>query len=157
MMVILASGHALRLAARAVVVTIVMGLSGLVGACAGKPVPVVSAPSLFQNVGVHTPGVTGADCIMEAGRRNYRVQSPGNVQVEKSFSPMTVSCYKGAYLRGVARVTPTYAPRERQERENSAANAGPLPACVTCSYPNTVTVAMGIDPRAFERDVRILR
>ncbi len=51
----------------------------------------------YQKINVVTPGVTGAECILETGKNRYRVITPNDVLVERSFRQITMTCEKGHY------------------------------------------------------------
>lgn len=121
-------------------------------ACSSAREPVVRQEAYpYQTVMVNTPGVTGVDCFMATNDRRYKVKAPGTIMVHRSPWPMTVSCYKGNYMRGANTVTASYAPKDGAESLTSGA------ACLTCAYPNTISVAMALDPAALQHDVQIFR
>lgn len=120
----------------------------LLGACATEETVVMNdAPVQIQKVSVNTPGQVGAHCFLQSGMRSYTMSAPGTVNVYRSRDPMTVTCFKGEHMVGTETVRPTMAPRE--------ADNAPSVDCVTCIYPATVTVAMGLDPSSFERNLKI--
>ncbi len=120
-------------------------------ACSSVPQRVAEQKTPFQTILVNTPGVTGADCIMESNDRNYRVKAPGTIMVHRSPWPLTISCYKGNYMKGVDRFSASYAPRDGEEALAKGSD------CVTCSYPNIVSVAMALDPNALQHEIQIFR
>lgn len=105
----------------------------------------------FQSVVINTPGVTGANCVVKSGAKSYSVIAPGAVMVQRSPETMSVSCFKGEHMRGIANVNPTYAPSEAQKVR------GTDTACMSCSYPGTVTIAMSLNAGSVETPYRIFR
>lgn len=104
-----------------------------------------------QSVIINTPGVTGANCVVQSGTKSYSVIAPGAVMVQRSPETMSVSCFKGDHMRGAARINPTYAPREAQKVR------GTDDGCLSCSYPGTVTIAMSLNAGSVETPYRIFR
>ncbi len=103
-------------------------------ACASKQEVVVEDNTPWQTISVHTPGVTGANCFLQAGYMSYPMQAPGKVNIRKTQSPMNVTCFKGEHMTGEQKV---------------------VPSCPNCGYPSSVTVAMSLDHNSFERKYRI--
>lgn len=52
----------------------------------------------YQKIAVHTPGVENIDCIIESETNKYRLLAPGTVNVERSASPLTMTCQKVGYV-----------------------------------------------------------
>lgn len=104
---------------------------------------VSSSGAAQQKVTIVTPGTTGANCFVQAGSVSYAVATPGTIHVRKSPDPFDVTCFKGEHLVGNARVNPTIAPREQGKAD-----------CVSCLYPETVSVAMALDDASMQRNVR---
>jgi hypothetical protein len=141
--------------------TIPHGLSGfslflaasclfLLSACAEKrqAARVDETATPYQTLTVNTPGEEAVSCVLQSGDETYTMRAPGEVTLRRSASPMTVSCFKGAHMRGYQHVRATYAPREAQTaRANNT-------ACYTCSYPGTITVPIGINADSLEVNVR---
>lgn len=111
-------------------------------ACAAEEEQAAFMPeprTAFQSVVVNTPGVTGANCVLQSGANSYSVIAPGSVMVRRAPDTMSVSCFKGDHMRGTASAKPTYAPGEGN------AVRGTQNACMTCNYPTSVTVAMSLN------------
>lgn len=121
-----------------------------VSACARKETAAVpEARGPYQSVVIHTPGVTGANCVVQSGAKTYTVVAPGSVMVHRAPDAMTVSCFKGDHMRGASTVRPTFAPREAEGARETRS------ACLTCSYPNTVTVAMSLNAGSMDVPYRM--
>lgn len=52
----------------------------------------------YQKISIHTPGIENAECFLETETNKYHVLAPGTVNVERAFSPLTVTCQKAGYL-----------------------------------------------------------
>lgn len=132
---------------------VLLCLSAALSGCARKETVKAAEPGRqpFQSVIIHTPGVTGASCVVKSGVKSYSVIAPGAVMVQRSPEKMSVSCFKGEHMRGSASVNPTFAPREAQDLGETGA------ACLSCSYPGTVTVAMSLNAGSVETPYRIFR
>jgi hypothetical protein len=98
----------------------------------------------FQSVVVNTPGVTGADCVVQSGNSSYSVRAPGAVMVRRAPDTLSISCFKGDHMRGTASARPTFAPGEGN------AVRGTQNACMTCNYPTSITVAMSLNGNAMD-------
>lgn len=107
-----------------------------VAACSSTPQTVQEDRTPWQTISVQTPGVTGANCFLQAGAMSYPMQAPGKVNVRKANSPMSVTCFKGEHMLGEQKVNPV---------------------CPNCGYPNSVTIAMSLDNTLFERNVRTIQ
>jgi hypothetical protein len=122
----------------------------LLAACSSPDVNALNDTNAgYQQVSVNTPGQSGANCFMQSGSRSYSISAPATVSIQKSPAPMTVTCFKGEHMIGTQTVRPTVSPREEMEIMGTAKN------CVSCNYPGTIIVAMQLDPKSFERDVKI--
>ncbi|MBI1214874.1 MAG: hypothetical protein GC185_03530 [Alphaproteobacteria bacterium] len=123
----------------------------LVSGCAGKKqaAQVDEPADLYQTVTINTPGEEAVSCVLQSGRETYTMRAPGNVTVRRTPAPMTVSCFKGAHLRGQTSVRSSFAPREAQ----MMAMGGGM-NCQTCRYPGTITVPIGIDAGALQVNIR---
>jgi hypothetical protein len=53
-----------------------------------------------QTIAVDTPGVPGAVCTIETQSGPRGVTTPGNVTLDKSSSPLPITCTKQCYLNG---------------------------------------------------------
>lgn len=133
--------------------TALLCLATALPGCARKETVKIPEPERqpFQSVIIHTPGVTGASCVVKSGVKSYSVIAPGAVMVQRSPETMSVSCFKGDHMRGNASVNPTFAPREAQDLRGTDA------ACLSCSYPGTVTIAMSLNAGSVETPYRIFR
>lgn len=92
----------------------------------------------YQVVSVTTPGQEGAHCFMQSGGRSYSVATPARVNIMRTTDPLDVTCFKGEHLVGTQKVAPSVAQVE--------SNAGEK--CVSCRYPGSIVVAMGINPNS---------
>jgi hypothetical protein len=115
----------------------------LLAACASPKPAKESNTDFTQTLTVNTPGVSGASCLVQSGAQTWRVTAPGEIAVPRTPRPVNVSCAKGDHMRGAARVTASYAPREARLAER----------CVSCAYPSTITVAMTLDRSALDAPV----
>lgn len=123
----------------------VLGLS----ACTGAPVKQEKREVSMQPVQVVTPGVTGAHCFLQAGDKNYTMAAGSRVMVARASDTLKVSCFKGPHMVGHTAVKPTVAPREEAHGRD---------ACVSCTYPETVSVAMAMRAGSVRRDkIRIMQ
>lgn len=92
----------------------------------------------YQVVSVTTPGQAGAHCFMQSGGRSYAVATPARVNVMRTTAPLDVTCFKGEHLVGTQKIAPSVARAESNAGEN----------CVSCRYPGSIVVAMGINPNS---------
>lgn len=115
-------------------------------ACDGKKqaLHIQTERTAFQSVNVNTPGVTGANCVVQSGDNTYTVKAPGAVMVRRAPDIMNVSCFKGDHMRGQASFRPVFAPGEAEGVR------GTQGVCLTCNYPGTVTVAMALNKGSME-------
>lgn len=121
-----------------------VALALIAAACAPQqPRPEAKASPEEQVVMINTPGVSGANCIVQRGAQSWRMTTPGAISLRRAQGSLSVSCFKGNHLRGTARVNPTFAPREADRK------AG----CLSCAYPSTISVAMALDRRALDAPV----
>ncbi len=128
----------------------VLAAAMLVSACAEKEVSMAPpARTPYQSIVINTPGVTGANCVMQGGLNTYSVKAPGAVMVRRAPDTMSISCFKGNHMSGRNTVRPSFAPSEAAEVR------GTQTACVSCAYPNTVTVAMSLNGSAMDVPVTI--
>lgn len=116
----------------------VLGMTALlfISACSSSPKTVQEDNSPWQTISVNTPGVTGANCFLQAGAMSYPMQAPGKVNIRKANSPMSVTCFKGEHMLGEQKIAPV---------------------CPNCGYPNSVTIAMSLDDSLFDRNVRTIQ
>jgi len=122
----------------------------LVSACAEKQVSMAPpARTPYQSIVINTPGVTGVNCVMQSGNDTYSVKAPGAVMVRRAPDMMNVACFKGDHMTGRNTVRPSFAPSEGAEVK------GTQEACVSCAYPNTVTVAMSLNGNAMDVPVTV--
>ena len=122
----------------------------LVSACAEKEVSMAPPPRTpYQSIVINTPGVTGANCVMQGGLNTYSVKAPGTVMVRRAPDVMNISCFKGEHMAGRSTVRPSFAPSEAAEVKGTQGN------CISCAYPNTVTVAMSLNGSAMDVPVTI--
>jgi hypothetical protein len=122
----------------------------LLSACAEKEVSMAPPPRTpYQSIVINTPGVTGANCVMQSGNDTYSVKAPGSVMVRRAPDTMSIACFKGDHMAGRNTVRPSFAPSEAAEVKGTHA------ACVSCAYPNTVTVAMSLNGSAMDVPVTI--
>ncbi len=122
----------------------------LLSACAEKEVSMAPpARTPYQSIVINTPGVTGVNCVMQSGNDTYAVKAPGAVMVRRAPDMMNVSCFKGEHMSGRNTVRPSFAPSEGAEVK------GTQTACVSCNYPNTVTVAMSLNGSAMNVPVTV--
>lgn len=105
-------------------------------ACSSPPKTVQEDVTPWQTISINTPGVSGANCFLQAGSMSYPMQAPGKVNVRKANSPMSVTCFKGEHMLGEQKVEPV---------------------CPNCGYPNSVTIAMSLDNNLFDRNVTQIR
>ncbi len=128
----------------------VLAAAMLVSACAEKEVSMAPpARTPYQSIVINTPGVTGVNCVMQSGNDTYSVKAPGAVMVRRAPDMMNVSCFKGEHMSGRNTVRPSFAPSEGAEVKGTQA------ACVSCAYPNTVTVAMSLNGSAMNVPVTV--
>lgn len=129
---------------------VILAAAMLVSACAEKQVSMAPpARTPYQSIVINTPGVTGVNCVMQSGRDTYTVKAPGAVMVRRAPDMMNVSCFKGDHMTGRNTVRPSFAPSEGAEVK------GTQEACVSCAYPNTVTVAMSLNGSAMNVPVTV--
>ena len=122
----------------------------LLSACAEKaPVAEYTPTGPYQTINVNTPGVTGANCVVQAGRDSYSVIAPGSLTVRRAPDQMNVACFKGEHMRGQQSVTPMFSSREVQDAEMDK-----VAFCKSCTYPSTVTVAMALNSGSMQVTVR---
>ena len=114
-------------------------------ACAETEKPVATqVRTPYQSVVVNTPGVTGANCVMQSGGNTYSVKAPGSVMVRRAPDTMTISCFKGNHMRGHTSARPSFAPGEGE------AVRGTQISCMTCNYPTSISVAMSLNSGSME-------
>lgn len=122
----------------------------LLSACAEKEVSMAPPPRTpYQSIVINTPGVTGANCVMQGGLNTYSVKAPGTVMVRRAPDVMNISCFKGEHMTGRNTVRPSFAPSEAAEVR------GTQGSCISCAYPNTVTVAMSLNGSAMNVPVTV--
>ena len=133
------------------VLSAALALCLALSACAETEKPVASqVRTPYQSVVVNTPGVTGANCVMQSGDNTYSVKAPGSVMVRRAPDVMSISCFKGDHMRGQVSARPTFAPREGE------AVRGTQGACMTCNYPTTISVALSLNAGSMEVPFSIL-
>jgi hypothetical protein len=66
------------------------------------------AQKTYQKITVYTPHVKNADCSLETVENKYSVISPGEVLIERSKYPITVTCEKANYVSGSAYLEPVF-------------------------------------------------
>lgn len=130
---------------------VILAAAMLVSACAEKEMAMAPASprTPYQSIVINTPGVTGVNCVMQSGNNTYTVKAPGAVMVRRAPDMMNVSCFKGNHMAGRNTVRPSFAPSEGAEVK------GTQTACVSCAYPNTVTVAMSLNGNAMDVPVTV--
>src|SRR4051812_41050419 len=60
----------------------------------------------YEKIAIHTPGVENVDCNLDTDTNKYRVLAPGNLDVERTSSPLTITCEKAGYLTNVMILDP---------------------------------------------------
>ncbi|HYD18174.1 MAG TPA: hypothetical protein VEF76_06825 [Patescibacteria group bacterium] len=130
---------------------LVVALALLTSACAEKQAAASIDNTPYQKIVINTPGVTGASCVVQSGGNTYAVLTPGAVTVRRAPDAMSVSCFKGNHMKGNDVVRPSFAPREGEKVR------GTQSACITCNYPNTVTIAMSLNGHAMNVPVTVWR
>ena len=58
----------------------------------------------YQKIYVDTPGVVGADCVLETEKQKYRVVTPQTILVEREPRNMMVTCEKAYYYKAVRKI-----------------------------------------------------
>lgn len=111
----------------------------VLASCVAADIP-SAAPPLYQPVTVLTPGQEGVRCFVQAGAQSFSLRAPATINVHRSTAPLDISCFKGEHMRAQQQVRPRHMPGEQDSGES----------CVTCLYPPTVTVVLGLNPRSLD-------
>lgn len=112
----------------------------LAGCASSTPPEKLADVQASQSVRVHTPGVTGAACVLQTQGGSYVLMSPARVDVPRNAGSLSVTCSKGEHFRGARTV------KARHVVENGS---------TIYSYPENLSVAMTLHKPSLKTKYRV--
>lgn len=104
----------------------------------------------FQQVSLSTPGIAGADCVIETPANKYRVITPAIVQIERGDDRLDITCHKALYYDAHISVKP----QRQGDILLNVANGVVLGAAVDVAskadyaYPHAIAITLQPDEAA---------